>query len=167
MAFLGGTIGNLDPKPRAQFLADLAAGLAPGDGLLLGTDLVKDVDRLVAAYDDAAGVTAAFNRNVLAVVNRELDADFVPERFAHVALFDADQEWIEMRLRADRSPRGDGRRPRPGRRLRGGRGDAHRDQRQVPPGRAWRPSWRAAGLALARWWTDPAGDFALSLSFKE
>ncbi len=100
MAFLGGTIGNLDPKQRAEFLAALAANLAPGDGLLLGTDLVKDPARLVAAYDDAAGVTAAFNRNVLAVVNRELGADFDLDRFAHVARWDAEQEWIEMRLRS-------------------------------------------------------------------
>ena len=88
VAFLGGTIGNLDPKQRAEFLAALSANLAPGDGLLLGTDLVKDPARLVAAYDDAAGVTAAFNRNVLAVVNRELDADFDVDRFGHVARWD-------------------------------------------------------------------------------
>ncbi|MEA2704675.1 MAG: L-histidine Nalpha-methyltransferase, partial [Actinomycetota bacterium] len=100
VAFLGGTIGNLDPKPRAEFLAALSANLAPGDALLLGTDLVKDPGRLVAAYDDAAGVTAAFNRNVLRVVNRELSADFDPDSFAHVALWDPANEWIEMRLRA-------------------------------------------------------------------
>src|SRR3954453_4904744 len=102
VAFLGSTIGNLAPGPRARFLAGLAAALAPGDALLLGTDLVKDVDRLVAAYDDAAGVTAAFNRNVLSVIDRELDADFDPEAFDHVAVWDADSEWIEMRLRARR-----------------------------------------------------------------
>ena len=103
VAFLGSTIGNLAPAPRAQFLADLAATLAPGDALLLGTDLVKDVDRLVAAYDDAAGVTAAFNRNVLAVLDRELDADFDPDTFDHVAVWNADAEWIEMRLRSQRA----------------------------------------------------------------
>ena len=85
VAFLGSTIGNLAPAARAEFLADLAATLAPGDSLLLGTDLVKDVDRLVAAYDDAAGVTAAFNRNVLSVLDHELDADFDPDAFEHVA----------------------------------------------------------------------------------
>src|SRR5918993_738793 len=99
VAFLGGTIGNLAPKPRAQFLSEVAALMVPGDGLLLGTDLVKDVRRLEAAYDDAAGVTAEFNRNVLRVVNRELAADFDPDRFTHVARFDPDEEWIEMWLR--------------------------------------------------------------------
>jgi L-histidine N-alpha-methyltransferase len=74
--------------------------MAPGDALLIGTDLVKDRRRLVAAYDDADGVTAAFNRNVLAVLNRELDGDFVLDRFAHVALFDEENSWIEMRLRS-------------------------------------------------------------------
>src|SRR5262249_19975085 len=101
VAFLGSTVGNLVPDVRRTFFADLAGTLAPGDHLLLGTDLVKDVDRLVAAYDDSAGVTAAFNRNVLTVVNRELGADFRPERFTHVACWDPDEEWIEMRLRAD------------------------------------------------------------------
>src|SRR3954468_12603445 len=100
VAFLGSTIGNLAPGPRAQFLADLAASLAPGDALLLGTDLVKDVGRLVAAYDDAAGVTAAFNLNVLRVIDRELGADFDLDAFEHVAAWDPDQEWIEMRLRS-------------------------------------------------------------------
>ncbi len=166
VAFLGGTIGNLDPKQRAEFLADLAAGLAPGDGLLLGTDLVKDVDRLVAAYDDAAGVTAAFNRNVLAVVNRELGADFVPERFAHVARFDTDQEWIEMRLRADEAHE-----------VRVADLDlvigfeAGEEMRTEISAKFRREGVEAelssAGLALACWWTDPAGDFAVSLSFKE
>ena len=109
VAFLGGTIGNLDPRRRAQFLSEVASTDGRGDSLLLGTDLVKDVGRLVAAYDDAAGVTAEFNRNVLHVVNRELDADFEPERFDHVARFDPDDEWIEMRLRVDRGQTGDGR----------------------------------------------------------
>jgi L-histidine N-alpha-methyltransferase len=100
VAFLGGTIGNYPPSARRSFLADLVATLRPGDHLLLGTDLVKDVTRVVAAYDDAAGVTAAFNRNVLEVVNRELGGDFRPERFDHVALWNAEQQWIEMRLRS-------------------------------------------------------------------
>ena len=101
VAFLGGTIGNLGPVERARFLRDLAARLHPGDWLLLGTDLVKDPARLVRAYDDAAGVTAEFNRNVLHVLNRELDGDLEPERFAHVALWNAEQQWIEMHLRAE------------------------------------------------------------------
>src|SRR5205823_14412933 len=86
---------------RAQFLSRVRAGMQRGDALLLGTDLVKDIDRLEAAYDDAAGVTAEFNRNVLRVVNRRLGADFVPERFSHVARFDKDEEWIEMLLRSE------------------------------------------------------------------
>ena len=86
VAFLGSTIGNFEPAARRDFFAALSDSLAPGDALLLGTDLVKDPVRLVAAYDDQAGVTAEFNRNVLRVVNRELDADFVPDSLAHVAL---------------------------------------------------------------------------------
>src|SRR5262249_52476866 len=100
VAFLGGTIGNLDPDGRAEFFRTVAAGLGPDDALLLGTDLVKDTSRLEAAYDDAAGVTAAFNRNVLSVLNRELDADFAPERFEHVARWNPAEDWIEMRLRS-------------------------------------------------------------------
>ncbi|MFG1799785.1 L-histidine N(alpha)-methyltransferase [Micromonospora carbonacea] len=103
--FLGGTIGNLLPAERARFLAAMRASLEPGDWLLIGTDLVKDPSIVVPAYDDAAGVTAEFNRNVLRVVNRELGADFDPEAFAHVALWDPEQEWIEMRLRAERPVR--------------------------------------------------------------
>ncbi len=98
--FLGGTLGNFPPQDRERFLASLAAALHPGETLLLGVDLVKDPARLVAAYDDASGVTADFNRNVLRVLNRVLDANFEPEAFEHVAIWDAGQEWIEMRLRA-------------------------------------------------------------------
>ncbi|MET8411139.1 L-histidine N(alpha)-methyltransferase [Streptomyces sp. NPDC005195] len=98
VAFLGGTIGNLLPAERAAFLTSVRAQLSPGDALLLGTDLVKDESVLVAAYDDAAGVTAEFNKNVLTVVNRELGADFDPAAFTHVAVWDAEHEWIEMRL---------------------------------------------------------------------
>jgi L-histidine N-alpha-methyltransferase len=164
VAFLGSTIGNLAPAPRAQFLADLAGTLAPGDALLLGTDLVKDVDRLVAAYDDAAGVTAEFNRNVLRVLNRELAANFDPAAFDHVAVFDAESEWIEMRLRSrqaqtatvddlamtvDFAPGEDVRTEISAKFRREG------VERELA----------AAGLELTEWWTDPAGDFALSLSF--
>jgi L-histidine N-alpha-methyltransferase len=102
VAFLGGTIGNFTPDERASFLAGLRAQLTPGDWFLLGADLVKDPAVLVPAYDDAAGVTARFNRNVLHVLNRRLDADFDVDAFDHVALWDADHEWIEMRLRATR-----------------------------------------------------------------
>ena len=100
VAFLGGTIGNLEPAERARFLVGLDAELDHFDSFLLGTDLVKDRRRLFAAYDDALGVTAAFNRNVLAVLNRELGADFDAEAFEHVVRFDEAHQWIEMRLRA-------------------------------------------------------------------
>jgi L-histidine N-alpha-methyltransferase len=166
VAFLGGTIGNFAPKQRAQFLAEVSAGLAPGDGLLLGTDLVKDVARLEAAYDDAAGVTAEFNRNVLRVVNRELGADFVPERFAHVARFDPDEEWIEMWLRADGPEQV--RVEELGLTIGYGAGEAMRTEISAKFRRAGvEAELGDADLALARWWTDPDGDFAVSLSFKE
>ncbi len=103
VAFLGGTIGNFPPGARRRFLRSLARLLSHGDYLLLGTDLVKDIDVLEAAYDDAQGVTAEFNLNVLHVLNRELDADFPTELFEHVAFFDPDRQWIEMRLRARRA----------------------------------------------------------------
>jgi L-histidine N-alpha-methyltransferase len=166
IAFLGGTIGNLAPKQRADFLAEVSASMVPGDGFLLGTDLVKDVARLEAAYDDTAGVTAEFNRNVLHVVNRELDADFVPQQFDHVARFDPDEEWIEMWLRSRR----------PQRVTVAGVGltvdfDAGEAMRTEISAKFRREGVEAelgdADLALARWWTDAGEDFAVSLSFKE
>jgi L-histidine N-alpha-methyltransferase len=103
VAFLGGTIGNFPPGSRRRFLRRMSRLLRPGvDRLLLGTDLVKDVETLEAAYNDAEGVTADFNLNVLRVMNRELDADFDVDAFEHVAFYDHDREWIEMRLRAQR-----------------------------------------------------------------
>ncbi|GGL64984.1 histidine N-alpha-methyltransferase [Streptomyces fumigatiscleroticus] len=163
LAFLGGTIGNLPPAERAVFLASVRALLAPGDVLLLGTDLVKDERVLVRAYDDAAGVTAAFNKNVLAVVNRELGADFDAGAFDHVALWDAGQEWIEMRLRARRAltvkipaldlavdfTAGEELRTEVSAKFR---------QDGV------RAELSAAELELTHWWTDDEGRFALSLS---
>lgn len=100
IAFLGGTIGNLHPHERAAFFESTHATMAPGDTLLLGTDLVKDRSRLVAAYDDAQGVTAEFNLNLLDVLNRELGGDFDRDEFEHVARFDEDGSFIEMRLRS-------------------------------------------------------------------
>jgi L-histidine Nalpha-methyltransferase len=102
VVFLGGTIGNFPPGSRRRFLRAIARLLGPDDHLLMGTDLVKDPEVLTQAYDDAQGVTAKFNRNLLTVLNRELQADFDPEDFDHVALFNREHEWIEMRLRARR-----------------------------------------------------------------
>ncbi len=100
MCFLGGTIGNFPPGSRRRFLRGLAKRLDEGGHLLLGVDLVKDPLTIEAAYDDSEGVTAEFNRNVLRVINRELGADFDEDAFEHVAFFDTEREWIEMRLRA-------------------------------------------------------------------
>jgi L-histidine N-alpha-methyltransferase len=99
-ALLGGTVGNLHPEQRAALLARVAGLMGPEDRLIVGTDLIKDRDVLIAAYDDAEGVTAEFNRNVLRVLNSTLEADFDPDAFEHVARFDEAHSWIEMRLRA-------------------------------------------------------------------
>jgi L-histidine Nalpha-methyltransferase len=104
-AFLGGTIGNLHPAERARFLARMRQVMGPADRLIIGTDLVKDRAVLEAAYNDSAGLTADFNRNVLRVINAGLDADFRPEAFEHVAFFDEANSWIEMRLRANGAQR--------------------------------------------------------------
>jgi L-histidine N-alpha-methyltransferase len=163
VAFLGGTIGNFAPEPRARFLASLAATLRPGETLLLGTDLVKEEDRLVRAYDDDAGVTAAFNKNVLHVLNRELGAEFDPDAFDHVARWDPDAEWIEMRLRA----RNELRIPVPELELEVvfAAGEEMRTEISAKFRRETVASeLEAAGFALAEWWTDAAGDFALSLA---
>ncbi len=101
VAFLGGTIGNLVPEQRQRFLFDLNCTVGTEDHLLVGTDLVKDPKRIVAAYDDARGVTAEFNRNVLRVLNAQLGSTFDPGRFTHVARWDGDRQWIEMRLRTE------------------------------------------------------------------
>jgi L-histidine N-alpha-methyltransferase len=163
VAFLGGTIGNFAPGARRRFLRALSSLLSAGDYLLLGTDLVKDVDVLEAAYDDAAGVTAEFNRNLLHVLNRELDADFPTELFEHVAFFDPDHEWIEMRLRARRACH-----------VRIGsldlevdfaRGEELRTEISAKFTRARvEADYAACGLELAEWFTDDDGLFALSLA---
>lgn len=165
LAFLGGTIGNMKPAERAEMLGAIADGMTGGDALLLGTDLVKDRGRLVAAYDDAAGVTAAFNKNVLAVLNRELSADFDLDRFDHVARFDEDEAWIEMRLRS----RCDQVVQVPGLELtlRFAEGEDLRTEvsAKFTPERV-RAELAAAGLDLLEWWTDDDGDFALSLAVR-
>jgi L-histidine N-alpha-methyltransferase len=163
IVFLGGTIGNLAPPDRAKFLAEIGALMEDGEYLLLGTDLVKDRQRLIDAYDDAAGVTAEFNRNVLHVINHKLGGDFDPDRFSHVARWDEEESWIEMRLRSD--------------------GDqtvtiddldlevtfADGEEMRTEISAKFREDGvarelDAAGLTLTHWWTDSHGDFALSLS---
>jgi len=166
IAFLGGTIGNFATKPRAGFLAALSATMAPGDALLLGTDLVKSEARMVAAYDDPGGVTAEFNRNVLRVVNRELHADFVPERFAHVAGFDPEEERIEMWLRADEAEAVSV--DDLGLSVAFGEGETMRTEISTKFRRSGiEAELGDADLELARWWTDPDGDYAVSLAFRE
>ena len=163
IAFLGSTIGNLEPQERAVFLQSVAAVLRPGDAFLLGTDLVKNAERLLRAYDDAAGVTAEFNRNVLVVINRELGADFDVDSFEHIARWDTEQEWIEMRLRSSRAQRvtitdlgltvefAEG------------------EQMRTEISAKFRSDGvarelAAAGMVSERFWTDAAGDFALTLA---
>jgi L-histidine Nalpha-methyltransferase len=163
VAFLGGTIGNLVPADRAGFLAELRSTLEPGEWLLLGADLVKDPAVLVPAYDDAAGVTAEFNRNVLRVLNRELDADFVVDAFTHVALWDPVQEWIEMRLRAVRAMTV--RVPALDLTAEFAAGEELRTEISAKFRRDGLAEELAeAGFQLRRWWTDAAGRFSLSLA---
>ena len=163
VAFLGSTIGNLTPAERAGFLGDIARLLAPQDRFLLATDLVKPPERLVAAYDDAAGVTAAFNLNLLAVLNRELGADFDLGSFAHEAVWDAPHERIEMRLRATEAvsvklPELDL------------VADFAADERlRTEISTKFRPEavvaeLAAAGLEVMGRWTDPADDYMLTLA---
>jgi L-histidine N-alpha-methyltransferase len=163
VALLGGTIGNFPPGSRRRLLRDIGGLLGPDDRLLLGTDLVKDPAVIEAAYDDSAGVTAEFNRNVLHVINRELDADFSPDAFDHVAFFDRKHEWVEMRLRARRAQTV----------LIGALGlnvefEAGEELRTEISAKFTRPrleaDFHAAGLELDRWFTDPDERFALSLA---
>ena len=163
VAFLGGTIGNFDPESRATFLRALASTLSTNETLLLGTDLVKDEGRLVRAYDDAQGVTAAFNKNVLSVLNRELGANFDPDDFDHVAAWNARDEWIEMRLQARRAVAV--RIPEldlevafaDGEQMRTEISSKFRHQRVAD-------ELDTAGFELVEWWTDADEDFALSLA---
>jgi L-histidine Nalpha-methyltransferase len=163
VAFLGGTIGNLLPGERAEFLAGLRKVLDTGELVLLGTDLVKDPAVLVPAYDDAAGVTAEFNRNVLRVLNRELGADFDVDAFEHVALWDAENEWIEMRLRASRAMRVH--LAELGMDVSFGAGE---ELHTEVSGKFRRSGMTAeladAGLHLQHWWTDSQDRFAVSLA---
>lgn len=163
LAFLGSTIGNLDVEQRSSFLADVRSTLSDGDAFLLGTDLVKDPSRLVAAYDDAQGVTARFNANVLHVLNRSLGADFDPDAFVHRAVWDAEEEWIEMRLESVRDQ--DVRVADLDLDVSFARGEQMRTEISAKFRREGITRELAgAGLEVVRWWTDPRGDFALSLS---
>ncbi|MFQ5556987.1 MAG: L-histidine N(alpha)-methyltransferase [Acidimicrobiales bacterium] len=160
---LGGTIGNYEPDDRKELLASIVSTMRPGDHFLLGTDLVKDPARLELAYDDPAGVTAAFNKNVLGVVNRELDADFRLDRFTHVARYDRSREWIEMFLRSTTRQRACVRSL--GLKVDFEPGELMRTEVSAK----FRPEGveaevAAAGLELRHWWTDERGDYGVSLS---
>jgi L-histidine N-alpha-methyltransferase len=163
VAFLGGTIGNLYPGPRRDFLARIGALLEPGDQILLGTDLVKEPSRLEAAYDDSQGVTAQFNKNVLAVLNRELGGDFDLDSFEHVARYDADATRMDIRLRslADQTVRLDGLDLT----VSFAAGEEMRTEISAKFTREQLDGiYSEAGLRLDGWFTDPAGDYALSLA---
>ena len=163
IAFLGGTIGNFRPAPRRSFLARIATLMYPGDRFLLGTDLVKDRPRLEAAYDDSAGVTAEFNKNVLNVLNREFDADFDPNGFEHVAFFDEDNCWIDIRLRSRLEQFIDLRAL--DMRVHFARNEEMRTEisTKFTPERL-EEIYADAGLEMTDLWTDPDGLFALSLA---
>jgi L-histidine N-alpha-methyltransferase len=163
VALLGGTIGNFPPGTRRAVLTKIGSLLADGDYLLLGIDLVKDPAIIEAAYNDAAGVTAEFNRNMLRVVNREFDGDIPIESFEHVAFYDGRQQWVEMRLRATR--------PFSARlaaldlRVDFASGEELRTEisAKFTPARI-RGDLEASGLELTEFLTDPEGLFAISLS---
>ena len=163
VAFLGSTIGNLEPDQRTAFLARVRSQLRPGDFFLLGTDLVKDEATLVAAYDDASGVTADFNKNVLAVLNAELGANFDLDAFEHVAVWNASAEWIEMRLRSLTAQTV--RLPAIGLTVDFGDGEEMRTEVSAKFRRAGvSAELAAAGFTMQSWWTDAEAQFGLSLS---
>jgi L-histidine N-alpha-methyltransferase len=164
IAFLGSTIGNLYPERRAALLSALAHELGDDDALLLGVDLVKDVARLEAAYDDPSGVTEAFVRNALRVANRELDATFEQERFDYEPFWDTAHRWMDIGLRA-RVPHvvsvrrlGLGLDLAEGERLRVE--ISAKFQRE-----AFEFELERAGLSVESWWSDPAGDYAVVLAY--
>jgi L-histidine Nalpha-methyltransferase len=161
--FLGGTIGNLEPTEWAVFLGRVRELLAPGDAFLLGIDLVKDEAALHAAYNDAAGVTAEFNRNILNVLNRELGADFDVAEFEHVAFYDPKNERIEMRLRA--GPAQTVRLPALGLEIYLDPGEEIRTELSAKFTRASIDAClQAADMRLAEWYTDPQQRFGLVLA---
>ena len=161
VAFLGSTIGNLTAQPRREFLQRLHRATAPGDLFLLGADLVKDPRRLVRAYDDSAGVTAAFNKNVLHVLSRELDAPLDPDDFDHVALWNDVEERIEMRLRARRALVV----PVLGRDWRIEAGEEILTETSAKfRVEGIRTELAESGFEVQTTWTDPDGDFSVTLA---
>jgi L-histidine N-alpha-methyltransferase len=163
VAFLGSTIGNLNLAVRRRFLADLAGALATDDSLLIGVDLVKSPERILAAYDDPGGVTAAFSRNVLCIVNARLGADFDPESFDHVPRWDAEHEWVDIRLRS-----------RTAQAVRIERLDlevafTEGEEIHTEISAKFRRERLAtelagAGFEVRRWWTDPKDEFGVVLA---
>jgi L-histidine N-alpha-methyltransferase len=162
MVFFAGTIGNLHPDEVPSFLCRVAGRLLRGDAFLVGVDLVKDVSRLEAAYNDSAGVTAEFNLNILRVLNQRLEADFDLGAFEHVAFYDRERAWIEMRLRALRPTQA--RIPRAGLSLRLARGDEIRTEISCKYTReSLQAKLSGSGLVLSEWYSDPERLFALAL----
>jgi L-histidine Nalpha-methyltransferase len=163
IAFLGGTIGNFRPAPRRSFLARIATLMYPGDRFLLGTDLVKDPAVLELAYNDRAGVTEEFNKNVLHVLNRELEADFEPDAFEHIAFWDAENEWMDIRLRSLAEQFIDLKAL--DMRTHFARNEEMRTEISTKFTRdRLEASYADAGLELVEWWTDPDELYALSLA---
>ena len=163
VAFLGGTIGNLEPAARTPFLRSVAELMGPGDLLLVGTDLAGGAARIQPAYDDAQGVTAEFNLNVLRVLNRELDADFDLDLFEHVAIYDPGPPWIEMRLRslADQTVRLEA----IGMEVSFAEGEEMRTEISCKFTKAMvEETYADAGMELAEWHEDDLGWFAVSVA---
>jgi L-histidine N-alpha-methyltransferase len=163
VAFLGGTIGNIGPDQRPGFLRDVVGLLGPDDVLLMGVDLDNDPERTRRAYDDAAGVTAEFNRNVLRVVNRELDADFTPEDFIHRAVWRDQERRVEMRLRAARPMRV--RLGQPAAEIEIAEGEEILTEICCKFNEPFlRAVYAEVGLELIEWHTDPQTRFAVTLA---
>lgn len=160
--FLAGTIGNLHPEFLPVFLTMVHRTMVMDDRFLVGLDLVKDPVRLEAAYNDSEGVTAAFNSNALSVLNDRFGTDFDPALFAHVAFWNPEKQWIEMRLRARSSMRVT--MPGDDRALVLEKGGEIRTEISCKFTRKTFSSYlEGTDLELERWWTDPESLFALAL----
>jgi len=161
--FLGSTIGNLEHGPAVAFLRHLAEALEPGDAFLLGTDLVKSPEMLEAAYNDSQGLTRDFNRNILRVINRHLHADFQPERFRHVAFFNAQRQRVESYLESEVEQ--DVSIDALDLRLRFRKGERiHTEYSQKYTRDSVEELLRDGGMELLDWLTDPKGWFGLALA---